>query len=76
MLSKTQQLSIDGGRRDCAYYDSEWDMVVSHLTPAQAQSYLANPGDHWCCDSCATASWANRICTHPDYREWDHECLE
>ncbi|MEO1627473.1 MAG: hypothetical protein AAFV25_20145 [Bacteroidota bacterium] len=76
VLSKTQQLSIDGGRRDCAYYNGVTGEVSSHLTPAMAQGALTNASDHWCCNSCASASWANQICTDPDWDQYNHICLD
>ncbi|MFP4846337.1 hypothetical protein [Winogradskyella sp. PE311] len=55
VLSKSQLKTINGGSGTCAYYNGEW--YVENLSYSEVQGMLSGPNDHWCCDSCGSASW-------------------
>ncbi len=56
-ISRQAQSSISGGSFTCAYYNGETGEVTYRVTSGMAQVFLKNASDHWCCNSCATASW-------------------
>ena len=58
-LSRTEQQKINGGSGTCAYYNGQTGQVTYNISSTQAQASLAHPEDHWCCDSCSSASWYN-----------------
>ncbi|MFD2567271.1 hypothetical protein [Pseudotenacibaculum haliotis] len=60
-LSRAELQKINGGTGTCAYYNGETGQITYNLSSSQAQGMLANASDHWCCESCDTASWY-----HPD----------
>ena len=55
-LSRAEQQKINGGGT-CAYYNGQTGQVTYNISSAQAQASLANAEDHWCCQSCESASW-------------------
>jgi hypothetical protein len=57
-LSRTEQQKINGGS-GCAYYNGETGEVTYGMSSSGAQASLSNPSDHWCCNSCGSASWYN-----------------
>ena len=62
LLSKVEQKSINGGIGGCAI------MINGEVFPSVTLSSIKKakknmvPGDslHWCCESCATASWLHK----------------
>jgi hypothetical protein len=68
VLSKMQQKEINGGGGTCGYFygESYMDGEIIRFRPCfgygltreEAQSHAAAGGGSWCCDSCASASYA------------------
>ncbi|CAL2061238.1 hypothetical protein [Tenacibaculum sp. 190524A05c] len=60
-LSKEVLKEITGGviqsSGRCAYYNGETGKVNYNISSSHAQNSLHNSSDHWCCDSCNSASW-------------------
>ncbi|MFP4847141.1 hypothetical protein [Winogradskyella sp. PE311] len=56
-LNKAEQKSVFGGFGSCAYYNGVTGEVSYLLTSSQAQGMLNDASDHWCCNSCDSASW-------------------
>ena len=64
-LSRAEQQKINGGSGSCQYYNGALGCRMSGLTSSGAQAQLHTPLDHWCCESCDTASWAGtQLCNH------------
>ena len=64
VLNNQAQKQIIGGVNpvgSCAYYNGENGEVVYNVTSEFAQSLLHYSSDHWCCNSCNTASWYDGI---------------
>ena len=64
VLSKQQQQRLFGGVSQdpisdgtCAAQSNDGGIAIMNISKADAQAYAAAHGTHWCCDSCATASW-------------------
>ena len=55
-LSRAEQQQINGGS-GCAYYNGATGEVTYGISSSAAQASLSNASDHWCCESCSTASW-------------------
>ena len=65
VLSKELQKRISGGLAQdpvsaagtCAAESPDGLIGKDQVSKADAQAYAAAHGTHWCCDSCASASW-------------------
>ena len=57
-LSRVELQKVNGGGT-CAYYNGQTGVVVYGLSSSEAQGSLAHASDHWCCESCSTATWYN-----------------
>jgi len=62
ILSKVEQRSINGGIGGCAIMIN--GQVWGNVSLSSINKAIGNmkSGDslHWCCDSCATASWLHK----------------
>ncbi|QKX05039.1 hypothetical protein HN014_08955 [Aquimarina sp. TRL1] len=58
ILNKMEQQHINGGGT-CQYYSANSGLRRVGLSMEEAKGLLHNAEDHWCCNSCSTASWAN-----------------
>jgi hypothetical protein len=66
ILGKEAQKKINGGvAQQCyVYLTTSFGAVTLPVNNAQAAASAmnnANAGSHWCCASCATASWSDTI---------------
>ena len=64
VLSKQQQQRLFGGISQdpisdgtCAAQSSDGGVAFDQISKADAIAYASANHTHWCCDSCATASW-------------------
>jgi hypothetical protein len=58
-LTRAEQKQISGGTSTCAYYNGETGQPTYNISSSEAQGMLSNASDHWCCNTCDTASWYN-----------------
>jgi hypothetical protein len=60
-LGKSQQQGIRGAGSCQAYIQTEFGYtVLTGLSARDAKSQVTKPGEKWCCDSCSSASWAQK----------------
>ena len=74
-LSRAELQKINGGGT-CAYYNSQSNCISSGLSSQQAQGRLSHENDHWCCNSCGTASWGSAPSCGPNLNHEIEQWIE
>jgi hypothetical protein len=57
LLSKAEMKKVLGGLTGTCSVQNDDGGNSHNLSLAEAKAAAAAQGTHWCCDSCATASW-------------------